>query len=193
MKSTITYAKSTKPFRFGDGRKVHSHQTAVIPAMIGNHKIFIKTDIINADIPLLLSKTAMKRAQIQLNFKNDTITFLGEEIPLQTTSNGLYYLPITTPKQLINRLSSTSKGNPLILNVTNSKTNKEIAVKLHRCFAHPSEDKLLKLVNNAGSKWANNKDLKEEIRKISKECKVCQLYKRPPPRPVVSLPMACEF
>ena len=170
-----------------------SQQTATIPAIIGLHKIFIKTDIINADIPLLLSKAAMKRAQIQLNFKSDTITFMGEEIPLQTTTNGLYCLPITAPKQLINQISSTENNDHIILNVTDSKTNKEIAIKLHRCFAHPSEDKLLKLVNNAGRKWSDNKELKEEIKKLSKECKVCQLYKKPPPRPIVSLPMAREF
>ena len=192
-KLTITYTESNKPFRFGDGNKILSNQAATIPAMIGSHRIFIKTDIITADIPLLLSKSAMKRAQIQLNFKNDTIKFMGEEIPLQTTSNGLYCLPITAPKQLINQLSNTANNDHIILNITTSKTNKDIATKLYRCFAHPSEDRLLKLVNSAGPKWSDNKDLKEEIKKLFKKCRICQMYKKPPPRPVVSLPMASEF
>ena len=47
-KSTIRYTESSKPFRFGDGKKILSHQAATIPAMIGSHRLFIKTDIIAA-------------------------------------------------------------------------------------------------------------------------------------------------
>ena len=60
--SKIKYYNSSNPFRFGDGRQIKSLQSATIPAIIGQHKINIKTDIIDSDIPLLLSKTAMKNA-----------------------------------------------------------------------------------------------------------------------------------
>ena len=192
--SKIKYYNSSKPFHFGDGRQIKSLQSATIPAIIGQRKINIKTDIIDSDIPLLLSKTAMKNAQITLNFDNDTISFKGDEIPLYNTSNGLYSLPITTPKQLINNCTNNKLHHEHItLKITNPKTNHDIAIKLHRSFAHPSSDKLLKLVNNAGPQWSNNKDLKKEIINVTQQCQVCKIYKKSPPRPVASLPMASNF
>ena len=48
----------------------------------------------------------MKNRQTGLNFQNDTITFLGYEILLITTSNGLYAIPITAAKQLLEKIDS---------------------------------------------------------------------------------------
>ena len=59
---------------------------ATIPATIGQHKINIKTGIIDSDIRLLLPKSAMKKAQIQINFDKDSLEFLGE-VSLNTNSS----------------------------------------------------------------------------------------------------------
>ena len=50
----------------------------------------------NSEIPLLLSKDAMKRAGNCLNFEDDTVTMF-KKIPLSCTSSGHYYVPITKP------------------------------------------------------------------------------------------------
>ena len=47
-----------------------------------------------------------------------------------------------------------------------------------------------KLISNAG--LAEDKDLIANINKISKECQICRVYKRPFPNPVVKL-LATEF
>ena len=67
------------------------------------------------------------------------------------------------------------------------KTYHHIAKKLHRQFAHPTYERLMKLVKNSGY---NNKQLDKEILKVSEQCLTCLKYKKTPPRPVVSLPMA---
>ena len=59
----------------------------------------------------------------------------------------------------VERDSSTS----VVLSVQNTSSNRDMALKLHRQFAHPSQEKLLQLLNSAGEPWASNKDLKEEI------------------------------
>ena len=64
---------------------------------------------------------------------------------------------------------------------------------MHRQFAHPTPDKLVKLLNSAGQPWNEDQQLKDLINDISKECNVCQIYRRPPPRPVVGLPLATTF
>ena len=189
----IQFSKSSKPFRFGDGKIVNSTKMAHIPAVIGDKCVTICTDIVDADIPLLLSKTSMKNAKMCLNFDDDTLSAFNQSLPLKITTNGLYSLPITQPTQLINNVCHNVEEYPVVFKVVDDKSDSEIAKKLHRCFAHPSSDRLLRLINSAGQKWSNNQNLKNEIRRITDQCEVCKIFKKPPARPVVALPMATEF
>ena len=43
-----------------------------LPAVIAGKEVIIKTDLEESDIPLLLSRTAMKEDAIKLDLKNDT-------------------------------------------------------------------------------------------------------------------------
>ena len=52
----------------------------------------------------------MKRGNMKINFQDDTITTLYENIPLLTTSSGHYAIPITKT----NKLSTISKEDQLI-------------------------------------------------------------------------------
>ena len=80
----------------------------------------------------------------------------------------------------------------ITLTMTN-KDNHNIALKLHRQFALPSQEKLLQLMKNAGKPWRGNQNLVEEVKNVSNNCPTCNKYKKVPPRPVVGLPMATEF
>ena len=62
--------------------------------------------------------------------------------------------------------------------------------KIHSQFVHLPSEKIIKLLKCAQK---DDPELIEFIRKISKECKVCIEFQRPPPRPVVGLPMATTF
>ena len=55
----------------------------------------------------------------------------------------------------------------ITLTMTNDKDNHNIALKLHRQFAHPSQEKLLQLIKNAGEPWRGNENLVEEIKNVS--------------------------
>ena len=66
-------------------------------------------------------------------------------------------------------------------------------MKLHGLFAHPTSNKLIKLINSAGQEWRNNQNLKAEIFKVTNECNTCQIFKKPSPWPVVGLPVASWF
>ena len=63
--------KSAIPFKFGDGRIVHSTKKVKITAVIAQTRCQIKTEVVPADIPLLLSKTSLKRAGAVLDIGND--------------------------------------------------------------------------------------------------------------------------
>ena len=188
----IQISNSNHTYRFGDGHKIKAIHSAIIPAIIGSRKVKIDTDVIEGDIPLLLSKSSMKKVNMKLNFQDDTVNVFNENIPLITTISGHYAIPLTTAKQLINNIDR-GLTTSITLSVTSNKSNHEIALKLHRQFAHPSQDKLLQLVSNAGHPWCNNQELKEEIKSVSENCSTCKIYKKPPSRPIVGLPMASQF
>ena len=68
----------------------------VLPAEIGNNSVMIEVDIIDSDIPLLLSKEAMKKAKMKIDLEDDTAIVLGQRITLNTTSAGHYVIPLLT-------------------------------------------------------------------------------------------------
>lgn len=54
----------------------------------------IITDVVDSDIPLLLSRTAMKTAGVKLNLEDDTAEILGKTMNLNVTSSGHNCIPI---------------------------------------------------------------------------------------------------
>ena len=59
-KRLVEEKKSTNLFKFGDNKVIKSNKIVTIPAIIGKIKVSITTDVIDYEIPLLLSKEAMK-------------------------------------------------------------------------------------------------------------------------------------
>ena len=191
-KSAVSLYDCSNFYRFGDGARVRAKQTAKFPAYIGGNRVFIVSDIVEKDLPLLLSKAFMKRAKVILDMDEDTLTLkpTGEIIKLHTTHSGHYILPLTRPAQLISNLKDSDK---IILTNINDLSDLEIAQKLHRQFAHPTKEKLHQLVKHAGNPWSNNIDLLKAIDSVSSSCQTCQRFQRASPRPIVGLPMATKF
>ena len=184
---------SKSVYRFGDGEQIQATHGVSIPAVIGNTKVKINTDIIPKDLPLLLSKSFMKRADMVLDFHTDTAKALGETVQLATTSSGHYTIPLTRPCQIITKINKGEECKYVLISKEEQQSNSKIAEKLHRQFAHPSIEKLLSLISGAGTPWCNNKELIAELKRVDKECTTCQIYRKAPPRPIVGLPMATKF
>ena len=81
----------------------------------------------------------------------------------------------------------------ITLTVISNKSNKDKATELHTQFAHPTSNKLFKLINSAGQEWRDDENVKTEILKVTNEYNTCQIYKTLSPRLVVGLPMALQF
>ena len=134
----------------------------------------------------------MKKANMNINFENDTATFLGEHVNLVTTNSGHLALPLTKNRRILNDIS-IGEEMKVTLTSTQQKLTHEIAVKLHRQFTHAQPNKLHNLLDSAGKPWSSNKELKDEITKVSHECRTCLVYQKVLTRPVVGLPMASKF
>ena len=62
LKKQVQVNSSSTGFMFGDGRKVYPTKKVQIPAMVAGKMNKIATDVLAEDIPLLLSKNSLKKA-----------------------------------------------------------------------------------------------------------------------------------
>ena len=188
---------SSKVFKFGAGDTYQSLKQVNIPVSIAGMDARIQTDVVDCEIPLLLSKGSLKHADTQLDFVNDNITMYGKEINLQHTSDGHYCIPLT-PKQLAVTDIQQSSSRPVkVLFTVDDLQNKSpqekaaMASKLHKQFGHPvNSERLKQLLRDAN---IQDDDLFKQIDTVTESCDICERYKKARSRPVVSLPLADDF
>ena len=148
----------------------------ILPCVITDIEVSFITHVVDSDIPLLLSKDAMKRAGTCLSFEDDTVTMLKKKIPLNCTSSGHYYIPITKP------LPDKRKFKHILFikEISSKNTAKEIkiATKLHRQFSHLSSKKLYDLVKNAG---VTDPEFIKILQTLPNSCELCICYKKTEP------------
>ena len=186
----VEYNNSSNGFRFGSDDIYTSLYKVKIPACIGSHKISIETDIIDTNVPLLLSQKAMKAASTSINFVDDSVKMFGENQDVILTRSGHYSVPLSNNHRILKDAVENSAN--IVLHISpkfNDKT--KIATKLHSQFAHPTSDKLIKLISSAG--LGNDLSLIKAIKEVSQSCDVCKIYKKPSPRPAVGMPLANDF
>ena len=188
-KGKIEYSPPESKYRFGDGVVVSSFMHVKIPVSIGEHPVFLESDVVENDIPVLLSRKSMAYAEMCLNFKDDTLSAYNQSIRLPISKTGHYLLPLTPSVQAIREKSVQYE----IFIAGDIQTKKNKARHLHRQFAHPPAEKLNRFLNAAGEPWSSDAELKREIVKVSENYRTCLAYSKAPPRPIVGFPMAVHF
>ena len=178
---------SKEGFRFGSPTSplYMSSKRVTIPARLGKTNKDIVTDVVECDVPMLLSTPFMKLAKSSLDFVNDVITMFGETIHLQHTSSGHYCIPIIfeQPTSVLLTNEEIQSRNP--------RKKREIALKLHKQFGHPLDsDKLKNILKDANF---TDQELFDMIDTVTNECDICDRYRKMRSRPVVSIPLANDF
>ncbi|CAG2239162.1 unnamed protein product [Mytilus edulis] len=174
-----------KVFKFGGGTRLKSVGEYDLPICMVGEQVKLKTDVVDSDIPLLLSRSAMKKAGVKMDLENDTAIIMGKEVSLNLTSSGHYCIPIDKTETL-----KVEEVNAVRLDELNVEKRKTALLKLHRQFAHPPKKRLVALLKDAGT-WKEEYD--EDLSEIQSKCDLCKMYAVTPPRPVVSMPMAKQF
>ena len=132
----VEISESHNGFKFGDGHKVIATSKAKLTStQIGNTKCFIKAEIIQEKIPLLLSKTPLKKAGSVLNLQNDSIKIFNEDMEVTTSNNGHYAINILPDKTC----NFDNIEQVLIFEEDESDKSKIQKInKLHKQFGHAS-------------------------------------------------------
>ena len=124
----VKVEKSEVTFKFGDGKAIESQKKVIFPAYIGKKKITISTHVIGNELPLLLSKDAMKKAMTTIDFGNDRVKMLDQTLNLQFTTSGHYIVPIAKT------VDNFTKEEIIVLvdNIEHLMNDKDkVALKLH--------------------------------------------------------------
>ena len=178
-KTKIRRHKGTNIYRFRDGNLFTAIENDDIPIVLGKQHVMLNTDIVGSDILLLLSRKSMKKADTALDFKNDNAIVFGELVKVITTKSShcnVPYHPI-----VLNNLTTGINTNITLITAQTNKSKYDIASKLHRQFAQPPPERIVKLLNSAGDPWKDDDGLKSLIKKVSDECQICQVYRKAPP------------
>jgi len=127
----------------------------------------------------------MKGAKIKLDLEHDQAEIWSSTVDLDCTSSRHYCVPLE--KEVVhideclvceNSMEKTYTEKELILN------------KLHKQFAHPSQERLKALMVDANI-W--DTDYQKIAKQLYKSCEIFQKFHKTPARPVVSLPLATHF
>ena len=181
----VVKREGKKIFKFGGGEQLKSQGSYNLPVVLAGHAVTIVADVVDSDIPLLLSKNAMKGAKVKLNLEDDTAEIFGVQMSLNHTNSGHYCVPIDKGEQISVESVCTVKLHEL-----DDKSRYNSMVKLHRQFTHPPEDKLKALLKDAGA-W--QEELQICLSRVYDNCELCKVFKKTPPRPAVARPMATRF
>ena len=142
----------------------------------------IEADVIAEDIPLLLSKNSLKKADVIIDMKNDKAFILVKEVKLHLSTSGNYCIDIDPSTGKIDALPDITE-NIFVLESSLSHSDKVKQVeKLHKQFSHPLTENLKRLIKNTGEKDGG---LMKIIDAVVQACDVCRKYKKPVPRPIV--------
>ena len=175
--------ESAKTFRFGGGERRKSLGFWRIPCKIAGKNVMLETDVVEADIPCLLSKAALKRAGTVLKLETDQAEIFGRTIDLESTSSGHYALQILDVGENHDEVLIAELG------VDYERKEKEV-VKIHKQFAHPSRRNMEQLLKDSRNM---DDDVCKILDKIYSKCVICLQFASTRPRPSVGMPMGRDF
>ena len=193
QKSKLRYEESTSKFKFGNPTIYTAMHKVTFPARVGSRDILISANVIDLDLPLLISKNAMKKANTIINFKEDKVTMYGENIKVRFTSTGHYCITLNKYVDVCYYGSDAFHVYFSNLEKVNEFTTQEkerAAVKLHKQFCHASGKRLRQLLVSAR---VRDKEMLKLVENVANNCGICQKYRKTPPKPIVTMPRAKVF
>ena len=94
MQSKVEKSAISKCFKFGSGKRYNSLGLWKIPLNIAGKDVMLETDLGKVELPCLISRAALKRAQCTLLLETDEAIIYGKKVNLDLTNSGHYALPI---------------------------------------------------------------------------------------------------
>ena len=180
--------ESMKVYQFGGGEKRKSLGCIKLPVVVGDKKVSLIVELIDASIPLLIGSNAMEAANVQLDFKNYEATFFDQEVKMYKEGTGHFCIDLISENisKHVNDVNERETRVQTVLASAAELDEKDIK-KLHHLFGHVSADKLKKFVAKTGKL---SKEVAKVIEEILSTCDACKKTRKKVPRPKVAIPRA---
>ena len=126
-----------------------------LPALIGEKLATIFTEIVDADIPLLIGANSLRKAKLKLNFEDNTAEIGGSLVFMKMTQSGHFCIEIFSP-YIATHVDDVNEREEMIMDVlvASEEVTKGLMInelkKLHHMFGHTSVDRLMKLLKESG-------------------------------------------
>merc|ERR1719232_1099768 len=195
----ISMVPSEAKFKFGGHGIYTSKALITAPVYVGGKRIFIRFDMVETDIPLLISLKVMKRLEMNIQYSKDgqdLASVRGATFKLRLM-DGHHWINLSQSGSQANVVSvSPSSGKDDILNVYLSEpkvfdVGKEVEQlrKIHVNRAHMPRHKMEKLLKTAGQ-W--NSNIREKLDEMINACdiKSCRfgVFDAPYPKAAFRMP-----
>ena len=202
-------------FQFGDGGQLNSGGKYYIPVELHGHKVKLAVEVVQSDIPLLISHTTMSRAAMVLDTGRKTVTVFGVTRPMQQTTLGhpiISVIPrspapfaegvlLTHQTQQFMKVPELSEiraeawmGLHHWKNATDVPPDQQrkMIKKVHDQAGHMAKAKLKFFLKKCSIEWDEGL-MNKELDKLEQNCEGCILKKKKPARPVACIPVADGF
>ena len=157
----------------------------IIPIEVGSMKDEIEVGIVDTNVLLLISGKKLEEWGAEINFRNQTmkIEMTRETVKLKKTRTGHWVLNMA-----MNVTEDKDEVIKQVLIVIDSEDYKMKDIKkLHRVFGHPTSEKLLTLLKDAG---IDDEKVSEILKMIDHSCRICKRFWKKMTRPKTSFPKA---
>ena len=194
VQDEIKVEESETLYQFGGGERRKSLKKISLPCMIGDAKVTLTTEVVDADIPLLIGTNALEKAAAVLHFGNRTATFEnlgGNEVEMFKLETGHYCIDLLSDNMDTHINNEEIRDEVVLAAMTeiDDLSEKELK-KLHHIWGHTPAEKLLNFLEKAGRL---SKETKQVVTKIAENCEGCKKNAKTKPRPKASMPRADKF
>ena len=196
-KELVDFEESVRILRFGGGEERKSLGVVKFPCFFGERNVMMKSEIVDADFPLLLGNSMLKRARAVLKISEGVAGLLDKEVKMRETPSGHFCLKIEYPKEnmpysKVNEISESDAqdiSDDILkeLCLISELTLQDVE-KLHHQFGHSSQ--VAHLIKNSNKMTP---EVSGYLEQVESSCKSCKLHKRQQPKPAVALPRATKF
>ena len=190
---------SGRVFRFGGGVTAKSMGLYTLPVSVGGINTFLNIDVVEAPIPLLISKAAMKKAGAVIDTRDDTLMIFDKKMPMVTVKAGHYAIVLdeynhdnTEVAEVLEvkteEEEEETKEKKEIWAENEEEREKQIK-KVHEQLGHPNIKVFKRMIKTSAG---FDKDIDMCINKLYEECVTCLKHGKGKVRPKVCTPLSQE-
>ena len=185
-KKSVEILPSNRVYKFGGGEKRASKYIVRFPCNLAGKNVFMKTEVIDENLPLLLGNSSLKAAGAILHISEQKAIIMGREVKMREESSGHFSLEVRepSPDQEFTRLGNAE----LCFLVQNEELSEKNIWKLHHYWGHLPAESLAKLIKDAGRM---DEEVKKRVSKLD-DCEDCRKNDKRKPRPKIALPRASK-